>query len=218
MTTKEQLIIENAVRLFSKHGIKEISMDHIARVCGMSKRTIYEVMRSKNELVGKTIFYIADRDQQITEQSRMKEHDAIDEMLYYSNHIKQWVQEFSPQLEYDLMKHYPQIFRKMNELRKQRIYQIILDNLQKGKREQVYREDLKPDWIARLMIFRLDSLMDNELLTMEEAGSAAFYQEVFRYHMHGILNEKGLKMYEERFRNKANAHAIMNQFSFIPAS
>ncbi|HZJ80119.1 MAG TPA: helix-turn-helix domain-containing protein, partial [Dysgonamonadaceae bacterium] len=44
-------IIEQAGELFVKHGIKRISMDEIASRLGISKRTIYQNFKDKEDLL-----------------------------------------------------------------------------------------------------------------------------------------------------------------------
>lgn len=44
-------IIDGAVKLFRQKGLKSVTMDELARSLGMSKRTIYENFRDKNELI-----------------------------------------------------------------------------------------------------------------------------------------------------------------------
>ena len=44
-------IIETAMGLFSKQGIRSVTMDDIAATFGISKRTLYEVFADKESLL-----------------------------------------------------------------------------------------------------------------------------------------------------------------------
>lgn len=48
---KKQQVIESARELFSKYGYRKVSMDEIARVSGVTKKTIYSYFKDKNELI-----------------------------------------------------------------------------------------------------------------------------------------------------------------------
>ena len=50
MSKKEQ-VIDTARNLFSEHGYRKVSMDEIARVSGVTKRTIYTYFKDKNDLI-----------------------------------------------------------------------------------------------------------------------------------------------------------------------
>lgn len=50
MNVKENLV-STAFDLFLKYGIKSVSMDDISRKLGISKKTIYSVINTKDELI-----------------------------------------------------------------------------------------------------------------------------------------------------------------------
>ena len=50
-TELQQRIIKQATRMFFCNGIKSVTMDMIASQLGISKRTLYENFKEKNELL-----------------------------------------------------------------------------------------------------------------------------------------------------------------------
>lgn len=44
-------ILETAMTLFRKHGIRQVKMDDIAATLGISKRTLYELYANKEKLL-----------------------------------------------------------------------------------------------------------------------------------------------------------------------
>ena len=50
-TELQQRIIKQATRMFFCNGIKSVTMDMIASQLGISKRTLYENFKEKNEFV-----------------------------------------------------------------------------------------------------------------------------------------------------------------------
>jgi AcrR family transcriptional regulator len=47
----DKIMTDKIGQLFKKYGIKSITMDDIARELGMSKKTLYQLVSEKNELV-----------------------------------------------------------------------------------------------------------------------------------------------------------------------
>ena len=47
----QENIISTALSLFIEHGIKEVKMDDIATRLSISKRTIYEIFKDKEQLL-----------------------------------------------------------------------------------------------------------------------------------------------------------------------
>jgi len=52
MDVKTQ-ILEKAEDLFLRYGLKSVTMDDIARKLGMSKKTLYQYVENKTDLVSK---------------------------------------------------------------------------------------------------------------------------------------------------------------------
>jgi len=44
-----------------KYGVKSVTMDDISKKLGISKKTLYTVIKDKNELIEKTSFSISDK-------------------------------------------------------------------------------------------------------------------------------------------------------------
>jgi TetR/AcrR family transcriptional regulator, cholesterol catabolism regulator len=63
MDDKKIEIIEKATQVFLKYGIKSVTMDDMARELVMSKKTIYQYFKDKNELVEQIISFKTQFDQ-----------------------------------------------------------------------------------------------------------------------------------------------------------
>ena len=48
-------IIDKAKDLFARYGIKSINMDEIAREVGITKKTLYQYIKNKDDLVLKVV-------------------------------------------------------------------------------------------------------------------------------------------------------------------
>ena len=51
LTNPEQTILTSAYRLLHRHGFNRVSMDEIAAAAGVTKRTLYDHFRSKDDLI-----------------------------------------------------------------------------------------------------------------------------------------------------------------------
>ncbi|MBK6984973.1 MAG: helix-turn-helix transcriptional regulator [Bacteroidetes bacterium] len=47
----QEKILKSSLELFFKYGIKRVTMDDIAKELGMSKKTIYQFYKEKDDLV-----------------------------------------------------------------------------------------------------------------------------------------------------------------------
>ena len=98
----------------------------------------------------------------------------------------------------NLKKYYPDIYRNLMSARRKLMYESMITNIRKGKKEGIYREELDEKIIAKLHLLRIENLQTTEIFNEEEMHSQKFFREVFVYHIHGLATEKGLKILKEK--------------------
>ncbi len=189
---QQQEIIQSAVKLFMRYGIKSITMDELARQMGISKKTIYLYFKDKNELVDKSMQTAFDEQQCGIKQIMQNGLNAIQEVFEVYNHVNEMMRDYNPALEFDLQRFFPKIFERLQTAQRKIIFEAVEQNLIKGKKEDLYRKDLDASIIAKLHVLRLENMLHSDLVTAEELHSKKFFKEVFKYHLHGILSADGL--------------------------
>ena len=81
MTEQEQKILNQAESLFMRVGIKSITMQDLSRELGISKKTLYQYVENKADLVLKIIFNHAQQEIEQVKKITAASKNAIDEML-----------------------------------------------------------------------------------------------------------------------------------------
>ena len=106
----------------------------------------------------------------------------------------------NPATEHDLKKYYPHHYQQIVKARRERIFNYILINLKKGKKEGLYRAELNEEIIAKLYLSRVESIHLNDLFTVEEFTSIKLFMELLIYHIRGIATEKGIIVLEKKIK------------------
>ena len=52
---KKDIILEKASKMVNTYGIRSLSMDDVAKACGVSKRTIYKYFQNKSDLIDQVV-------------------------------------------------------------------------------------------------------------------------------------------------------------------
>jgi TetR/AcrR family transcriptional regulator, cholesterol catabolism regulator len=186
--------------LYVKYGIKSITMDDVAQELGISKKTLYQFVTDKDDLVGKFIdFEIATRQEEICKCFRIG-FNAIEELLEISMFMNKMMRAQNPATEHDLRKYYPHHYQNIVKVRRERMYEYILLNLNKGKKEGLYRDDMDAAVIAKLYLSRTENIHFNELFTVEEFTSTKLFKELLNYHVRGIATAEGLIVLEKKIK------------------
>jgi AcrR family transcriptional regulator len=186
--------------LYMKYGIKSITMDDVARELGISKRTLYQYVTDKEDLVGKFIENeISRRQEEICKCFRVG-FNAIEELFEISMFMNKIMRAQNTATEYDLKKYYPSQYEKTIKARREGIYNYILVNLKKGIKEGLYRKELNKEIIAKLYLWRSENAHLDELFTVEEFTSKKLFIELLTYHVRGIATEKGILVLDTKIK------------------
>jgi AcrR family transcriptional regulator len=196
MEKMNDILIKVAI-LFRKYGIKSITMDDISREVGISKKTLYQLVTEKTDLVTKVLESERERTKECFESVRAAGKNAISELFEVNRLMIEMMKRNSPSFEYDLKKYYPEVYQKVILSRRKGMYESVLANLKRGKDEGLYRAELKEEIITKLQISRLENMYSDVMFTIEDYSAESIFKELFIYHIRGIANEKGIKYLEK---------------------
>lgn len=186
--------------LYMKYGIKSITMDDVASELGISKKTLYQFVTDKDDLVGKFIDNEIELRQEEISKCFKIGFNAIEELVEISIFMNKMMRDQNPATENDLRKYYPHHYQKTVKTRRERMYKYVLLNLKKGKEEGLYREDMNEEVIAKLYLSRSENIHFSELFTIEEFTSIKLFVEILTYHVRGIATEKGISVLEKKIK------------------
>lgn len=173
-------------------------MDDVSRELGISKKTIYMHFSDKEELVGNVIDFMIKTRHNCMNEIYEKELNAIDELFEVARQVNQMLREHNPAMEYDLKKYYPAAYEKVKQVKRKVMYDSVMNNLQKGIRQGIYRSEMNPDVIAKMHVARVEGMIESDVFTEEEFTRMDYFREIMIYHLRGIANEKGIKILEKK--------------------
>lgn len=202
---KEAWLIRECTGIFMRFGIKSVNMDDLAARLGVSKKTIYKYVNDKNELVGKVLFHQMACERDALNAIASRELNAIDESFEIMRMVMDMVKDLHPAVLYDIQKYHPEVMREMESERTSMVYSSLIHNMEKGVREGLYRDDLKPDFIASLYVSAVESIFHNLTFKDSALSFQELYLELFRYHIRGIASEKGIAYLVEKIKNERQA-------------
>jgi AcrR family transcriptional regulator len=199
-------ILEKVKVLYQKYGIKSITMDDVSRELGMSKKTLYQYVTDKTDLVAKVIELEMSNNQCAFADIHDECQNAIEELIHVHKFVYKKMKEFNPSTEYDLRKYYPDIFRKLQVERHKKMYERVLENIKRGKAQGLYRAELNENIITQITVMRSEYSSNIESFNIDEITSAEFFTEVMIYHIRGIANEKGIKILEDNIHKMVRSN------------
>ncbi len=178
-------ILDRVHALYRKYGIRSVTMDDVSRELGISKKTLYQYVRDKDELVSKVVELEISSQQSLMLESCKEGLNAIEELTEIARCVNYMLKEYSAVTEYDLKKYYPDLYIRFREARRERLLRFIHDNLAKGKNEGLFRADLNIGILSKLSLAHIDGMFDSEIISITEFLEPTFFLEYFEYHLRG---------------------------------
>ena len=190
----KQQIITKSEELFMRYGIRSVSMDDIARELGISKKTLYQQVENKSDLIRQIFAERSLLERQAIEAMRKESDNAIEEMVEVARFMISRLRLVSPTSRYDLEKYYQDIHRELDHLHMTFFTHFIQENLVRGIAEGLYRRSTKVGLVAKFFVGMATRLAHNEYFSVKEHSLEDLVSQLFVYHMHGVASEKGMQV------------------------
>lgn len=196
MELKNQ-IINSSLNFFMRYGIKSVSMDDIAREVGISKKTLYQHISDKKELVSLSIKHHLKEDESYCVEVMHSTDNAIQQLLNLAQHIISAFQNLNPSTIFDIQKYYPKCWKLFTKHREEFILNQIKNNLSRGIESGLYRPELNADIVARLYISLVDASINPDVFKPNQFKQTAIFQQLFDYHLNAVMSEKGHEYFDQ---------------------
>lgn len=181
-------IIERAMQDFSKHGIRAVKMDTLAKELGISKRTMYEIFEDKESLLFEGIKVYDDRKREYMHSYAEESHDVID-IIMEAYHMKvEEVRAVNPDFYLDLMK-YPRLAQYIKEAQ-QKSREGFLAFMKRGVDDGYFRPDVNYELVPHIFDALGQYILTNSLV--QQYSVEELFSNCFLIALRGFCTDKGL--------------------------
>ncbi|MCB9262937.1 MAG: TetR/AcrR family transcriptional regulator [Flavobacteriales bacterium] len=195
MDVKTQ-IVEKSLQMFMRFGIKSVSMDDISQELGISKKTLYQYVADKKELVRLSLQHHLESDSEVCSSVMESTENAIQQLLDLARHLAMHFKELNPSTIYDIQKYYPSCWKLFHEHREGFILNQVSRNLERGIKSGLYRKEINPEMVSRIYISLIDASVNLQTFPSKLFNQVDVYMQIMAYHLHAIMSDKGREYYE----------------------
>jgi TetR/AcrR family transcriptional regulator, cholesterol catabolism regulator len=197
MEAKER-IVQSSLKQFMQYGFRNVSMDDIATNLGMSKKTLYQYFADKDELVEAALEYDIETDQKDCMICATVSGNAIAEVYNIIDVVAEQLRDMNPMVLLEMQKFHPKAYQRFQHHKDEFILKMIIENLDRGKVEGLYREDINTEVIGK---FRLESMMlifNPEAFPLSKKYPIKDLMVIIGEHfLYGIATTKGYKIIQK---------------------
>ena len=187
-------IKQKADELFRSYGIKSVTMDEIATRLGVSKKTIYQSFADKDELVDEVVCDLLHHNQACCNKDKAAAKDAIHEVFLAMEMVQQMFENMNPVILYDIERNHSGTFSKFLEHKNQFLLQVIKENIERGKKEELYRADVNTDVISRIRLETMFLPFNPEIFPKSKFNLVELERQLIEHFLFGVATIKGHKL------------------------
>lgn len=187
-------ILEAALDMFRKYGLKAVKMDDISKSMGISKRTLYEIYPNKEELVYEAIKYRhqTSREELIANIAKTS-GDTMDVLIeFFRMHMKQSI-DTNPVLIEDIHL-YPKVKEFLESNRKEHASHVD-EFFRKGQEEGYFIKDLNFEVYHHINNAVTDYFISHRIIGQYSLNEV-LYAMICAF-VRGICTAKGIARVEE---------------------
>lgn len=199
-------IIAKATESFTAHGIKSITMDDVAALLGISKRTLYEVFQDKETLLRECIL----KDQQemnlFLGEVYARATNVLEVILVCYQRSIETFHKTNKRFFEDIKK-YPKVYEIMKNYR-DRDSDSTVAFFKMGVEQGIFRSDVNFAIVNLLVREQLDLLMNTDVC--DEYSFLEVYESIMFTYIRGISTERGAQVLEtfiQEYRITRQNHA-----------
>ncbi|WP_047790743.1 TetR/AcrR family transcriptional regulator [Tenacibaculum mesophilum] len=160
MNNREKLI-NVAKEKFIAFGSKHTTMDEIAELLGISKKTIYACFSSKEELIIESIKELINEFKIDIEPILKSDKSALNKIIEIYEVIFKYVIKFKPSFIFGLKKYYPNAYDAYIEITKNVVSKDVINLLEEAKVNGEIRKDVDLELFSKLYLSNLEGRLFN---------------------------------------------------------
>ncbi len=190
-------IIQEATTLFIRNGIRSITMDDISRHLGISKRTIYENFRDKDELLLHCIENKKQMQRQCKQTAVASSSNVLEAIYQIMFEVSAQMEQVHPSFINDLRKYHPDLWKncivKHKDEHIKDFRQLIISGIDDG----IFRSDINVEIVTRMLNIQLREMTNDEIFPIDQFPRREVIVNIIVNFTRGISTPKGINIIEK---------------------
>jgi len=188
--------------MFRTYGIKAVTMDMLATNMGISKRTIYEVFKDKEELLKGVLRWMSQKQKELMTMILDDSDNVIEAVYKMLDLMMDHFQKMTPSFQLDMKKFQKKILENPDDYHDLPYYSNNSEILRRGIDEGVFREDIDIDITNKCLLEVAKMANDKDVFPPEDFLKKDILRNFYVNYLRGISTTKGLELIEIYERNR----------------
>jgi AcrR family transcriptional regulator len=192
-----ETIVQKTSALFLQRGFKSVTMDDVANVMAISKKTLYTHFENKEQLVRESANFVFDCVCSEIEEIKLKAAHPIEELYSVKSAVLKYLQNESLSPTYQLQRFYPEIYSNLRDQEYSRFGVMVQSSLRLGIETGLFRPNINVDFVSRLYMNGMRGIRDIDIFPIAQFDINTLFENYLEYHARAIVTPKGLRVLNE---------------------
>ncbi len=186
----KERIIQAAVERFFTHGFSKVTMDELAAELGISKKTMYQYFRSKDDLLDAVVSWMIIRVGARLSQIMASSGSFVDKLYDLWMLVGEILSRFSRQMQDDLRRFRPDLWKRIDDTRREKILANFSQIVEEGIRSGLIREDVNREILTHIYLGAVQGTVNPEILVRSSFSAADAFRTILQVMLEGILTDR----------------------------
>jgi AcrR family transcriptional regulator len=190
-------IVAGAAELFRTYGIRAVTMDEIAQHLGISKRTIYERFRDKDELLYAVMNEMIRKQKEMVEKILNSSSNVMEAIFTMLRVSREHMASSNPLIVSDLRKYHDAVLQRIKATCDNPDHEGARKLLQAGIEQGIFRDDIDIEIISRAVSGLATLTGDTKIFPPEQFMQRDLIRNIMINYLRGISTVKGNSLIDE---------------------
>ena len=184
-------IVETATDMFAKKGIKTVSVDEIATELGISKRTLYEQVKSKDELVELCIKFFHENCKKRFSEITERQCSVFEKLIKLIENQLNIIRSTNKNFLYEVMNRIKEAKINKVEEDKLRYHYHFIDVIKEGQASGDIVAEYEPEIVVKIIESQMMALGQSSFYDFSQISFFDVFRTLWSISLNGIATDKG---------------------------
>lgn len=200
-------ILAKASEMFLTYGIKNVTMDSLVSELGISKRTLYELFKDKEDLVFQCLRYMILEDNKDILKIIDDSENVVEAIFKILKHQEERRKQFPKVFIEDIKKYYEVVNNSFYACREDlKKFSASFTLIDKGVKQGVFRKGLRTELVDGFLHEIITLLHTSSRMHLLKPSDKDVFRNIILPYFRGISTLKGLELldtyFEERYESE----------------
>ena len=187
---KRRMIMDRTRSIFFERGVSALTMEEIASLQGISKKTLYRFFPNKDALI---LTVVEDRVKAIAAEATRLEQDTnipwLDRIGGIFKVVGTQISAISETTVRDIYYNKPEMWERIDKFRQEHVFGIVTRLLEEGRKKGFIRKDVDGRLVPLLFVSAISAVLTPSQMLKLPFPPAMLFDSFIRILFGGILTE-----------------------------